>query len=589
MSGRNGTTFKRAIWAGVAILGLGAVSLSAQVLDQVPSDAVGVLEVKNLQDVNQKTAKIANAWGLDEWQPDFKDPLAALMKQCHISKGVNTNGDMAVAMVTNNGNLDDPQALALIPVSDYGAFLGNFEKVGDADGGVQEIKNPQSGSNLFVAQRGNYAALCPIKALLQKHADGLKLEGPAAAEAKAKDAILFINIPALQKEILPHMAQGRQEFLDAFSKGFEAQPQMQQYAPLAKSLGGKMFDAAEQFIKDSRGIMISVNLGQQGILFSGLGQFAGDSRWGSSVSKLQNTKEPLLAGLPEHKYFAFGGMAWDPKSVSEIWNPILDSIHDSLANSQGQAKEMAGMIDVIKSSIASTNRMAAGYVVPEGGGFLQQVQVLTGNAQVIDQNQRKIIETYGNMMAAPGAGITMKIKPGEPKEVEGVKLNTFEMSVEADQNNPQAMQARMIMQMFYGGPTITTVSGPLNPNTYLMVQGGNDDFLKQAVAAAKGNKDVLGTSQLVANVSKELPQQRFCEEYVSLDNIIARGVQIAQNFGLPFQVKVPADLPPLGFTIGSDGPSIRGDMYVPSQTVQSLIAAGLQAAQQAQKGGKGAL
>lgn len=589
MSDRNGSTFRRAMWAGVAMVGLGAASLSAQVLDQVPSDAVGVLEVKNVQDVNQKAAKIANAWGLDEWQPDFKDPLAALMKQCHISKGVNVNGDLAIAMITNNGNLDDPQALALIPVSDYADFMGNFEKVGDADGGVQEIKNPQSGSNLFVAQRGNYAALCPVKALLQKHADGLKLEGPAAAEAKAKDAILFINIPALQKEILPHMAQGRQEFLDAFSKGFEAQPQMQQYAPLAKSLGGKMFDAAEQFIKDSHGIVISVNLGQQGILFSWLGQFGADSRWGTTIAKFQNTKEPLLAGLPEHKYFAFGGMAWDPKVASEVAAEILDPIRESLANSQGQAKEFAGTVDVIKSVIASTNRMTAGYVVPEGAGFVQQVQVLTGDAQKINDGQKKLIETYGNMMAAPGAAIAMKIKAGEPKEIDGLKLNTYEMSVEADQNNPQAMQARMIMQMFYGGPTITTVSGPINANTYLMVQGGNDDFLKQAVAAAKGSKDVLGTSQIVANVSKELPEKRFCEEYVSLDNIIARGVQIAQTFGLPFQVKVPADLPPLGFTIGSDGPCIRGDMYVPSQTVQSLIAAGLQAAQQAQKGNKGAL
>ena len=589
MSGRNGTTFKRAIWAGVAILGLGAVPLSAQVLDQVPSDAVAVLEVKNLQDTNQKAAKIANAWGLDEWQPDFKDPLAALMKHGHISKGVNTNGDMAIALVTNNGNLDNPDALALIPVSNYADFVGNFEKVGDADGGVQEIKNPQSGGNLFVAQHGNYAALSSSKAQLQKHADGLKLDGPAAAEAKAKDAILFFNIPALQKQILPQMVQGRQEFLDAFSKAFEANPQMKDYGALAKSLGGKMFDAAEQFIKDSHGIVISVNLGQQGILFSGLGLFGADSRWGTTIAKFQNTKEPLLTGLPEHKYFGFGGMAWNPKVASEVAAEILDPIHDSLANSQGQAKELAGMIDLAKSSIASTSRMSAGYVVPEGGGFVQQVQVWTGNAQVIDQNQRKIIESYSNMMAAPGAGVAMKVKAGEPKEIDGVKLNTYEMTIEADQNNPQAMQVRMIMQMFYGGTTITTAAGPVNDNTYLMVQGGNDDFLKQAVAAAKAGKDVLGTSQLVANVAKELPQQRFCEEYVSLDNIIAQGVKLAQNFGLPFQVKVPADLPPLGISIGSDGPCIRGDMYVPSQTVQSLIAAGLQAAQQAQKGGNGAL
>ena len=45
----------------------------------------------------------------------------------------------------------------------------------------------------------------------------------------------------------------------------------------------------------------------------------------------------------------------------------------------------------------------------------------------------------------------------------------------------------------------------------------------------------------------------------------------------------------VGFTAGSEGSALRGDMYVPSQTVQSLIAAGIQAFQQFQKGGNGNL
>ena len=70
---------------------------------------------------------------------------------------------------------------------------------------------------------------------------------------------------------------------------------------------------------------------------------------------------------------------------------------------------------------------------------------------------------------------------------------------------------------------------------------------------------------------------------------LGAGVKMAQTFGLPVKVQVPADLPPLGITAGSDGSALRGDVYIPSQTVQSLIAAGIQAVQQFQKGGNGNL
>ena len=90
-------------------------------------------------------------------------------------------------------------------------------------------------------------------------------------------------------------------------------------------------------------------------------------------------------------------------------------------------------------------------------------------------------------------------------------------------------------------------------------------------------------------MSKQLPQKRFFEQYVALDNIIGAGWRAVHTAGLPVKVKVPADLPPLGITAGNDGSAVGGDVYVPSQTVQSLIAAGIEAFQQFQKGGKGDL
>ncbi len=579
----------RPIIVGVAVLALWCSAAYAQVLDQVPSDAMVVIHINNLQQVNQKVIKLAHDWGLDEWQAEFKDPLEACMQKGQITKGINKAGEVAVAVTADEQ--DNPMPVFLIPVSDYKEFLSNFETVGGAENGVQEVKHPGGGDqNMFAAQRGTYAAMGPNKQALMKNPGGIKLQGAMQREMRQKDISAFINMPVVRQKYLGELQQNRQKKIDEFMKNAQGQEQLKAFEPVMKTVAVAMFDMAEQFLKDSQGVVISGNIDGTGILFSGMAQFTPDSKWGQSIAQMKNSNQPLLAGLPDGKYFAFGGMSWDPKQASQLAAQILDPIRKDLAGANEQGKQIASAIDAVKTMLAATNRVTAGYVVPEGGGFVQTVQIFSGDANKIGQSEKQIMDLSNNLMSGgPAAGVGVKMKSLGPKEVDGVTLNTYETSVEPDPNNPQAMQAKMIMQIVYGGPTLTTSSGMINDHTYIIVQGGNEQFLKEAIANAKGNKDALSSSQLVATVSRQLPQQRFCEEFISLDNIISAGVKAAKTFGLPFQIKVPADLPPLGFTAGSEGSAVRGDMYVPSQTVQSLIAAGIQAFQQFQKGGNGNL
>src|SRR5690348_1943257 len=91
-------SFHRVVAVGVAVaLLVCATARAQQVLDQVPSDAVGVFEVKDLQDTSTKVAKLAKNLGVDQFVPQFADPLGALMDEYGLKKGVNKNGDMAIA------------------------------------------------------------------------------------------------------------------------------------------------------------------------------------------------------------------------------------------------------------------------------------------------------------------------------------------------------------------------------------------------------------------------------------------------------------------------------------------------------------
>ena len=80
--------FRRAV-IGVALLTIGLCSQARaqQVLEQVPSDAVGVFEVKDLQGLSTKIAKLAKTLGIDQFQPQWADPLGSLRTLHELSRG----------------------------------------------------------------------------------------------------------------------------------------------------------------------------------------------------------------------------------------------------------------------------------------------------------------------------------------------------------------------------------------------------------------------------------------------------------------------------------------------------------------------
>jgi len=577
------------------IIGAVAFCLSAraQVLDQVPSDAVVVLKINNLQGVSQKIAKMAKDFGIDEFQPQFKDPLGSLMEEGHITKGVNKSGD-AVVCGFKSGE-QKGEALILVPVDNFKDFISNFEAAGPTDGPVVEVKDPKGGQNMFIADRGKFAACSPDKALVQKKGTGIKLPTASAKDAQGRDAIVFINIPGVRDDALSELRKHRQEAIDEMSKNLENDANAKPFAGVAKVVAGQVFDLAERFLSDCQGVVFSVNLNDQGISLGGLSEFTADSKFGKTVSQFKNTSSPLMAGLPDRKYYAFGGAAWDPKAISGIVNDCIDPINAELKKSGDTGKQIATLLESAKTLAGSINRVAAGYPMAQGAigneAIIQQISVIDGDAKKIASAEHSMFLGLGQLMAlVPKEAGQMKMDVTEgAKTVDGVKLDSYSMSVTPDPNNPQAAQMQQMMAMIYGPNGMGGLMGVVDNKTFIALQGANDKLISDAIAAAKSQKDVLGSSKGVQSVSGQLPKQRMLEEYIALDNIVSAGVRYAQGFGLQVKMKLPQDLPPIGVAAGTEGPAIRGEVFIPSQTVQSLISAGLQAYQQMQGGGNGGL
>jgi hypothetical protein len=570
----------------------------AQVFEQVPADAAAVFEIKDLGGLNTKVAKMAKTFGLDEISPEFKDPLASLLEKGHMTKGIDKSRDAALAVFApdkkGDGAANEPDALALIPVSDYKAFVGNFEPADGAaaPAGLTAVKDPNNPSaTTYIAEHGKYAAMSDKKELLSRKV-GLKLTAAVRKEADAKDAIFYINMPAVRDKVLPEMKANRQKMLDEVGSSLENNPQMKQFGPVIKVVVNQWLDFAQNFMTDAQAVVFSLNLTDEGMAGGGLAEFAPDSEMGKTVAQMKSNGTPLLAGLPDRKYFAFGGFSVDPGVTGKMLDQYVDPVIKELNKSGGDTgKQIADLLKSMKVMMASTTHSASGYVVPTGPlgqeSIVQAVTVVNGDAEKIHESYKTMLGGMSKLMAqAPKGAAAPKFEvTPDAKTVDGVKLDSYSMKMEFDQNDPSAAQAQQMMAMIYGPNGMGGNMGVVNDKTLVVVQGGTDKLLSETIAAAKAGKDVLSQTPGVKSVSAQLPDGRVLEYYVALDNIVTSAVKYAQGFGLQVKLKLPQNLPPVGVSAGTDGPSARMDVFVPAQTVQSLVAAGIQAYTQMQNGG----
>ncbi len=134
--------------------------------------------------------------------------------------------------------------------------------------------------------------------------------------------------------------------------------------------------------------------------------------------------------------------------------------------------------------------------------------------------------------------------------------------------------------MVYGPDGQKGVVGEVDAKTLLVVQGGPKQLIDDSVAAAKADSDTLGEQTGVKAVASELPRNRAVVLYVDLGEIVSTGIRFAKGQGLPVNVKLRPNLPPIGMTAGSEESAIRVDVFIPDTLIQGMVAAGMQAQQQ---------
>jgi hypothetical protein len=376
---------------------------------------------------------------------------------------------------------------------------------------------------------------------------------------------------------------------------------MKQYGPALGALADQYFNAAERFLTDANSATFSLNLTDAGLNTTLAAEFTQGSYLGKIAAGMKNSDGNLLTGLPgERKYFAFGGFNNSPEQLNQLVTDFVDPVLKQLGNTGQGGQNVTQLVDAVKKVVQNTKTMAIGYPAPTGAlgteSIIQAVGVSTGNAKAIAESQKTILKGMNSIMqqmpkaaagnaAAAGPGeMTMEFQEGA-KAVGNVKLDQYKFNMQMDPDSPQAAQAQQMIGMIYGPNGMSGVLGAVNDTTFISVQGGTDQLVQAAVQAAQNPQDKLSALGPVKAAGGQLPQNRFGVFYLQLDQIISSGVRYAQGFGVPVKMQLPPNLPPIGFTAASEGPAVRFDTHVPTTTIQSIVAAGMQAYMQMQGGG----
>ena len=593
---------------------LAAPAAQAQVLQQVPSDALFVVKFNKLKATSDKIAALATKLGLVEMKSEFADPLGSMKKEMKITQGLNDAGDAAVVVLQGK---KDEEIIVLLPVTDYAAFSKNFADA-KTEGAITTFKSGFAPGDSYMTQWGNFAAIASSKEALAKKPDGLVPAGLSAKELDSKDVVAYANMKVARVKILPEIAKHRAKFIADFEKNFQrgmnprtppaaarrpgaprsgaaaagpatqpaavANAQAQKFAPIIRSMLNRGIDIAEQLVRDSDAAAYGISISDAGIGTTALVDFSPQSTTGQRVAQIKQSDESLLKGLPATSYIFYGGLVSDPKVAQTVITELAAPIETEASTLGADGQPIKQYIDSLKTMWGSMTGQTFGWVVPKGAlgqeAIFQLVSVTRGDAKKIMAAQQQLFtsqQAFMEMFQPPQMRGMVKTdyKPAA-KTIEGVALDQFTSQITPPagaRQTPQAMQMQQAMMWMWGPNGMNGLAGALGEDKIVGAFAATDATLTQLIQSAKADQDNLSNSTGLKEVTAKLPQKRAVAGYFAADQLATTVANYAKMFGMPVNLQLPQNLPPIGFTIGAEGSTFRTDSYIPAQLVQSITAA----------------
>jgi hypothetical protein len=560
----------------------------AQVLDQTPSDALVVVKINHLADTNKKVSDLLAQLGVTDLVPTMKDPLETAETQLGIGPGLDTKRDAAAVVLNGTFEKDGPPPFVLLlPVSDYKAFLGSLTVV-RTEGDVTVAHFKDNEDDAFIENWGDYAAISDKKDNVTVKHEGLKPTGLSKKQLDDKDFCVYVNFPVLKDVLIPKLKDGTDQATDQLTKTI-TDPAKLKLAQAALKQGIAM---VTEFLNDAQGTTIGLSISDAGISSNMVVELTPDSYLGKLASSVKTTDGPLLTGLPKENYLFFGGSIQDPAALTKVVNDVLAPIMTELSGMGDDGKKLTDAIEIYKQALLNVEGDTFGVIAPTAalgqGSLLRVVTIYKGDAAKLQAAQLKVADVQNDMLKVLGFGNVDLMKTTVTpafKTINGVKFDRVQSEVNPDNTSQEAMRMSEMLSQIYGPDGASGLIGSIDEKTLVASMGNDDDTISQVIDASKANKDVL-TDDL-KDVDANLPKTRAVVAYLGLDQIVSTALSYAKANGLNVGIQLPNNLPPIGFSAGTDGSALRSDMFIPTKLLQSMVQAGATMYQQFNNRGGG--
>jgi hypothetical protein len=231
---------------------------AADVLEVVPSDAMGVLVINNLGQTDAKVQQLAGQLQLPQVAM-----LTKIKSDLGLEKGIDDTGSLAVAAVVP-GDGTAPVAVAYVPTGDYAELLKQLKASVPTDG-VASFTAPD-GDSALIAELGGFAVVTESSnraaldaALSMKRS--IAADTPSLETWRTQTQVYAIATPAgvrfAQQQILAGLALAKQQMRQAGPQAEQAVFGIEIYENLFKNLDREVTSAAVGLrIEDSGDVRI---------------------------------------------------------------------------------------------------------------------------------------------------------------------------------------------------------------------------------------------------------------------------------------------------------------------------------------------
>ena len=554
---------QRALGASVlasGILSTGAFAALPASLDRIPTDALAVVVSPSVDRLDKNAAALLTAIEM----PAVTSP-AQLLSVVGLSRGIDTTKPVALALMAGDLGGDLPPAVLLLPVSDYAAVAQSL-RADDPSGKI--TSGMVEGEAVYIKQvPGGYAAISPVRTVLESfsgdggllgaHEKNLGAMGVRVVEAS--DAALIANIPALAPLIGPGLENFRNGML-----------------PMLAAQGGLGADAMENSPIDLalKNFLRDGQVGVLGLRASGMGLSATLSATFKPDSELARIFEsggnsaPLMGRLPDAPFLYAYALDLSGATARTLIGNAKELRASAVQEGQDPEPAMPGVMTLIDNLSGQSGMVMPNPAGLMGGLLARGVYFYESPSPDAVIDGYRTILTDLNGRTVNGLSYSGVVKDGSKvgdREVVGYSLRA--------QAAPGSMAANSMGMIFgpAGGP-----SGFMGKaGGGVVVTTAPDQGLMSLAMSAAGGAKTLGENRMLKQVQANLPEKRMFEAYISPRPILDQAMPFLAMMGQPIdQGAVPAELPPIGFSVSAEGGAMRFDTFVPAPVIKTGVAIG---------------